>query len=64
MMADSYQPKDPEAYARMIKFMSNANDAAELKGVVLLYLFDMSYPREDLLMAERETLKLKGWSRG
>ena len=60
-MSAEYTPQDKEAYERMLKLMSNAETQEELKGAVLLYLFDLSYPRLDLLMAERKTRKDKGW---
>ena len=57
----AYKPQDPEALERMMKFMSHAKTEEQLKQVVSLYLFDLSYPRADLLMAEKMTRRAKGW---
>lgn len=57
----NYQPKDVDAYGRMMTFFSTCQSVEELEASMTLYLFDMSYPREDLLRAERETRRAKGW---
>lgn len=57
----AYEPEDAQAYERMRTFMAACETEDDLKAVTLLYLFDMSYPRRDLLMAEAETRREKGW---
>ena len=56
-----YQPKNPEKYKRMRIFLNHATGPETLKQMMLLYVMDMSYAREDILHVEREVMKEKGW---
>lgn len=60
-MANDYKPENTGAFDRMMTFFGTCETEQELKAATVLYLFDMSYPRPDLLMAERLTRKAKGW---
>ncbi len=61
MSDDRYVPQDREKYERLLKFFSNVQEADDLKTAMLLFIMDISYPRADIIMAERVTKKTKGW---
>lgn len=60
---ERYEPEYPEGFERTLKLMAAAEDAEQLKAIMLLFVFDLSYSRQDILMAERITKQEKGWPR-
>jgi len=56
-----YKPKDADKFSAMIKLMGAAQDEAGLRQVVLLYTFDPSYDREDILVALGRIERERGW---
>ena len=59
--SDSYQPKNSAKYERMLRFMRSATGPENLKTIVLLYVFDMSYDRGDLSAALHFVEREKGF---
>lgn len=45
----------------MLKVFDVADSKRELESLMLLYVFDLSFPREDILMAAKATELAKGW---
>lgn len=56
-----YEPKDAEKFSAMLKLMGTAKDEAALRQIMLLYTFDMTYPREDILVALGRIEREKGF---
>ena len=56
-----YQPVNRERYDQMLEWFRETANNAELKTAVLHFLFDLSYPRPDLLMAEKIVRRENGW---
>jgi hypothetical protein len=47
----NYIPKDQEKFDRMVKFFEQTKDKKDLNTVTLMFIMDMSYDRQDLLVA-------------
>lgn len=60
-LIENYQAESKEKLEEMVRDMDNAPDPEQLENFTLLYLFDMSYPRADIAMAEKYTRLEKGW---
>lgn len=60
-MSDRYTPTDHDRYQAMLKVFDVADSKRELESLMLLYVFDLSFPREDILMAAKATELAKGW---
>ena len=56
-----YEPTDPDKFAAMEKLLGTATDVAMLRQLVLLYTFDMSYDRGDILVALGRSEYARGW---
>jgi len=56
-----YEPKDVDKFATMEKLLGTATDPAMLRKLVLLYTFDMSYDRGDILVALGRVERARGW---
>jgi hypothetical protein len=56
-----YQPKDPDKFAAMLKLLGTAQSAEQLGQLTLLYTFDMTYPREDIMVALTRIEHERGW---
>jgi len=56
-----YKPRNPDKFAAMEKLLGSANDVEALGRLVLLYVFDMSYDREDILVALTRVERARGW---
>lgn len=57
----NYQPKCAEKFAAMLHVLGEARDHAELKNLAVMYVFDMSYDREDIVVALGRVEREKGW---
>ena len=55
------EPINREKYDRMMAFFSQADNEDELDQVMTLFVFDKTYDRSDILLAEKMTKKAKGW---
>lgn len=53
--------KDPEKLDRMLKAFEVAESNDELTQLSMLYVFDMTYDRGDVLLAVKLTKQEKGW---
>lgn len=59
MKYEGYSPHDREGFERMTKLLGTATTEREIDAVMMLYLMDPSYHREDILVArERAVEKL------
>jgi hypothetical protein len=56
-----YEPTDPDKFAAMELLLGTATDVAMLRQLVLLYTFDMSYDRGDILVALGRVEHARGW---
>ena len=56
-----YKPKNADKFAAMEKLLGTAKDVQALRQLVLLYTFDASYAREDILVALGRVEKARGW---
>lgn len=52
---------DPEKYGRMVQVFRTADKADDLRMLSMMYVLDMSYPREDISLALKVVEKEKGW---
>lgn len=57
----SYQPEKPELYESMLKMFRAQETEDNFKAAAKLYLFDLEFPRPDLLMAMKVVGREKGW---
>lgn len=53
--------KNREQLERMLRMLSQAQDKQHLKDLVVLYLMDTSYSRDDIAIAHYVVEKEKGW---
>ncbi len=58
---DRFVPEDRERFEQMMKMMAVAEDEKQLEQIMLLFVFDLTYSRSDILMAEKLTKKEKFW---
>ena len=56
-----YKPEDPEAFERMGKMMRAAETPEELRTVSVMFIMDMSYPRQDIATMLGRVEREKGW---
>ncbi len=56
-----YKPKNPDKFAAMETLLGRAADVETLRQIMQLYLFDLSYDREDLLVALTRVERARGW---
>ena len=56
-----YAPKAPDKFEMMLKLLGTAQSAKQLEQLVQLYTFDMSYPREDIMVALTRVERERGW---
>ncbi len=56
-----YTPKDPDKFEAMVKLLGTAQSADQLGQLVVLYTFDMTYPREDIMVALTRIEHARGW---
>ncbi len=61
MEVGGYTPEQPVRFEAMMIMFGQTQSPEELKIAMKLYLFDLDYPRADLLMAEKLTKRAKGW---
>jgi|APSaa5957512622_1039677.scaffolds.fasta_scaffold79992_3 hypothetical protein len=54
--------QDPEKLDRMLKAFEVAESNDELTQLSMLYVFDMTYDRGDVLLAIKLTQQERGWS--
>ena len=45
----------------MEKFLGSSSDVGTLRQMVLLYMLDLSYDREDILVALTRVERARGW---
>lgn len=57
----NYQPKHAEKFLAMLHVFGEARDHKELKAISMMYVFDMSYAREDIVVALGRVEREKGW---
>jgi hypothetical protein len=56
-----YKPHNAEKFAELEREFGVANTVEALRFRVTLYTFDMSYPREDIMVALGRVERAKGW---
>lgn len=56
-----YKPKNAEKFSQMEKMFSHADSADALKQVSMLFVLDMSFDREDIMVALGRVERAKGW---
>lgn len=54
-------PTNPERYRRMMTMLTKAESKDELERLSTLYIFDESYPREDIARALHAVECERGW---
>lgn len=59
-----YKPKDAGKFAAMEKLLGSATNLETFRQLVLLYTFDLSYDREDLLVVLTRIERERGWEIG
>ena len=61
MYYPEYKPKNADKFAAMEKFLGSSSDVGTLRQMVLLYMLDLSYDREDILVALTRVERARGW---
>jgi len=56
-----YKPKDAAKFSQMEKMFGAVDSADALRSVSMLFVLDMSYDREDILVALGRVERAKGW---
>jgi len=56
-----YEPANAEHVERMEKFMSGAETKEELATASVLYIFDMTYARQDIATVVSAIERERGW---
>lgn len=56
-----YKPKDATKFSQMEKMFGAAETAESLKSLSLLFVFDASYDRQDILVAMGRVERERGW---
>jgi hypothetical protein len=57
-----YKPKNAEKFSQMEKMLSNAENVTALKQLSLMFIFDMSFDREDIMVAIGRVERANGWT--
>lgn len=55
------EASDPERYDLMIRAMRWSETVEELEKLTLLYVLDLSYPRDTIYCAQDAVRRAKGW---
>lgn len=56
-----YEPKDQQRFGMMLKTFGSAESHKMLKDISMLYILDLSYAREDILVALGRVERERGW---
>ena len=57
-----YKPKDAEKFSQMEKMLSRAENVTALKQLSMMFIFDMSYDREDIMVVIGRVERANGWT--
>jgi hypothetical protein len=57
-----YKPKDAEKFSQMEKMLSCAENVTALKQLSLMFIFDKSFDREDIMVAIGRVERANGWT--
>jgi len=57
----NYVPKNEQRFGMMLKAFGNAESHQMLKDMSILYILDLSFPREDILVALGRVERARGW---
>lgn len=52
---------DAKRYARILLLMSKASTPEQLNDITMLFIFDLSFAREDIGLALNTVERAKGW---
>jgi hypothetical protein len=58
---DQKQAKNLEAYDRMVKAFSHAEEQGDLQMLSMMYILDLSYERSDICLALHTVEMARGW---
>jgi hypothetical protein len=59
---DGYAPADQKRFEQMTKLFACATTLEQLHEVSLLFVFDMAFDRQDILVALGRAERAKGWT--
>ena len=57
-----YKPKNAEKFSQMEKMLSRAENVTALKQLSMMFIFDMSYDREDIMVVIGRVERANGWT--
>lgn len=57
-----YKPKNAEKFSQMEKMLSRADSADSLKQLSMLFVLDMSFDREDIMVVIGRVERANGWT--
>lgn len=57
-----YKPKDAEKFSQMEKMLSRAENVTALKQLSMMFILDMSYDREDIMVVIGRVERANGWT--
>lgn len=57
-----YKPKNAEKFSQMEKMLGRADSADSLKQLSMLFVLDMSFDREDIMVAIGRVERANGWT--
>jgi hypothetical protein len=61
MYGDSYKPENQRHYEQMELFFSKCQTRDDLREATMLFVFDLSVPRQDIHVAHKRACLKKGW---
>jgi hypothetical protein len=61
MYGDDYKPENQDKYDQVCKSFVSCETKDDLSKMLMLYLMDMSFPRQDLHVAHKRACLQKGW---
>lgn len=61
MYYPNYTPIDAEKFSQMVKIFESAPTKESLASLSLIFMIDLSYDRQDLLVAMGRVEQARGW---
>lgn len=57
----NYEPENRDKFEQALNAFKHAETPDELKTLTVAFVFDLSYPRQDIYVAIRKVEREKGW---
>lgn len=57
----NYEPEDRDKFEKVLSAFKGAETPVELEALTVAFVFDMSFPRQDIYVALRKVERERGW---